>query len=152
MTVSIVSNSQRILPGVLALGGIIVLVLGAVRLPAQLHDLPGNVAAGALHAGEKLTPSAVSEVLATRTRSVQSHATAHRWFALGRAYSISGNPEKSHVAFARGLLAVAADGVVWAAYARALKRAGRAAAAAAARAHSIDRARHDPRALDLRRN
>jgi cytochrome c-type biogenesis protein CcmH/NrfG len=151
LTVSTVFNSHRILPGILSLGGIVLLVFGAVRLPAHFHDLSGNVAAEALQAGNKVAPAAISRVLETRTRSAQSHTTAQRWFALGRAYYASGNPEKSHVAFARGLQIAPADGVVWAAYARALKQAGESAAAAAARKHSIDRAPHDPRAVRLRR-
>ena len=126
--------------------------LGIGRMPAHLHDLPGNVAADALHAGEKLSPAAVFHVLETRMRSVRSHPTAQRWFALGYAYTQSANPEKSHRAFERGLLTAPADGVIWAAYARALERAGEAAAAAAACAQLVDRARHDPRAVRLRRN
>jgi len=150
LTASIVFPSHHILPALFSLGGVVLFVLGIVRLPAHLHDLPGNVAAGALHAGEKLTPTAVSKVLESRGRSVQSHATAQRWRALGRAFALSGDPEKSHAAFARSLLVAPADGVVWAAYARALERAGEARAAAAARAHSVDQARHDPRAVRLR--
>jgi predicted Zn-dependent protease len=152
LTVSTVSPPHLILPAILALGGVVLLGLGIVRLPAHLHDLPGNVAADALHAGKYLTPAAVSDVLETRARSVQSHATAQRWRALGRAYALSGDPKKSHAALARSLLTAPADGVVWATYARALAQAGKPAAAAAARAYSIDRARHDPRAVRLRRN
>jgi cytochrome c-type biogenesis protein CcmH/NrfG len=152
LTVSTVSNFSRILPVLFSLGGVALLALGGVRLPAHLHDLPGNVAADTLHAGKKLAPPAISQVLETRTRSVQSHANAQRWFTLGRAYASAGNPEKSHDAFARGLLTAPADGVIWAAYARALEQAGNPAAAAAAHVHSVDRAPHDPRAVRLRRN
>lgn len=128
------------------------LIFGAIRLPADFLDLPGNEAADTLRSGRFLPPAAVTRVLETRTASVRRHPTAERWFAVGHAQLASGNAEESHLAFAQGLLLAPARGVAWAAYAKALKEAGETDRAAEARSHSVERAPHDPRAVRLRRD
>lgn len=140
------------LPALLSVAGIALLIFGAIRLPADFLDLPGNEAADRLRSGRFLPPVAVARVLETRTASVRRHPTAERWFTVGHTQLASGNPEQSHLAFAQGLLLAPARGVAWAAYAKALREAGETDRAAEARSHSVERAPHDPRAVRLRRN
>lgn len=130
--------------------GLALVVAGGVRITADFHDLPGNVAAESLDAGRPLAPGDFALVLETRLRSVESHPTAKRWFAIGDAYRLSGNARKSRDAYAEGLLLDPAGGVRWAAYARVLALTGDHAGVAAARAYSIRRAPHDPAARRLR--
>ena len=132
---------NRFLPAALSVAALVLLVLGGQRLPAALLDLPGNVAAEALQAGKSLSPGAVLNVRNTRSRSVRRHATAERWFAVGRAAFEAGDAEESHAAYAYGL-----------AYARSLAAAGKPGRAGDARTYSVGRAPHDPRAVRLRRD
>tara|TARA_R110002126_G_scaffold75997_11_gene189632 strand:- start:1588 stop:2025 length:438 start_codon:yes stop_codon:yes gene_type:complete len=143
---------NRFLPAALSVAALVLLVLGGQRLPAALLDLPGNVAAEALQAGKSLSPGAVLNVRNTRSRSVRRHATAERWFAVGRAAFEAGDAEKSHAAYAYGLALAPANGVAWAAYARSLAAAGKPGRAGDARTYSVGRAPHDPRAVRLRRD
>lgn len=149
---------RRLLPGpgkripaaiaVIALG---VLGIGGARLPADLIDVPANPIAQKLIDGKPVPPAGLDRVLATRTASIQSNSTADRWFALGHAHRMAGDPARSADAFARGLRHAPARGIAWAAYANALEAAGDHTRAAAARRHSVLRAPFDPRAVRLRR-
>lgn len=127
------------------------MVTGGIRLPADLADLPGNAAVEALEAERPLTNDQLTLIIDTRMHSVKNHPTADRWFAVGRAYLLSGNPEKSRDAYAAGLLLDPARSAAWAGYARALARTGDSQRAAEARDYSIRRGRHDPDASRLRR-
>ena len=152
MSDAVTSKRSWTVPSIMAVAGIALIASGAVRLPAELDDLPGNVAAEALWGGRLVPPNDIARIVDTRTRSVKRHPTAERWFTVGHAKLVSGNPQEAHIAYAQGLLLAPARGVAWAAYAQALKAAGNATDAAKARAHSIHLAPHDPRAVRLRRN
>lgn len=127
------------------------LIIGGVRLPADLIDLPGTLIANKLKSGIPVPPDGVARVLATRAKSLKSHSTADRWFAVGHAQLMAGEPAKSVDAFANGLRLAPARGIAWAAYANAIEATGDNVRAAAARQHSVARAPHDPRAVRLRR-
>lgn len=145
-----VRTKRLAVAAIIGAAGLVLVGAGGKRLPADFEDIPGNIAAEALETGRPLAPDAVARVLATRLRSVKSHPTADRWFAIGRAYLVSGDPQSSRDAYAKGLLLDPARGAGWAAYARALDLSGDPAGAAAARAYSIRRAPHDPKAKRLR--
>lgn len=134
-----------------AVVAVALLAISGVRLPADLLALPGDPIAQRLQDGRAVPPSGLARVLRTHTQSLRSHATADRWFAVGRAHLMAGDPAKSADAFAQGLRHAPARGISWAAYANALEAAGDTAGAAAARRHSVQRAPHDPRAVRLRR-
>jgi len=137
--------------GIVALVAMVMLAIAAVRLPADLADLPGNLIAKKLTAGEPVSPRWLSRVLKSRNESVRRHSTADRWFTIGRAYLLTGDAEKSADGFAKGLAHAPARGIAWAAYANSLEAMGDAPGAAAARRYSVGRAPFDPRAVRLRR-
>ena len=134
----------------MAVVAVALLATGGVRLPADIMDLPGNLIAKQLTAGKPVAAHGISRVLETRTASLQSSATAERWFDAGYAHLMAGNPARSADAFANGLRLAPARGIAWAAYANALEAAGDATRAERARRHSVERAPHDPRAVRLR--
>lgn len=133
-----------------AAAGFAMFLMGAARLTADFADIPGNVAVEAFEAGRPLTGDQVSRVIDTRMKSISNHATADRWFTLGRAYLAAEKFGKARDAYAAGLALGPARGAGWAGYARALARSGDREKAAEASAYSIRRARHDPAAKRLR--
>ena len=137
--------------GIIAVVAVALLVLGGLRLPADLMDIPGNQIAEKLTSGNPVSPRWLSRVLNSRASSIQSHPTADRWFATGHAFMQAGDPAKSAAAFANGLHHAPARGIAWAAYANLLEAMGEVSGAAAAREYSVERAPYDPRALRLRR-
>ena len=137
--------------GIVALVAMAMLAIGAVRLPADLADLPGNLIAKKLTAAEPASPRWLSCVLKSRNESVRRHSTADRWFTIGRAHFLAGDAEKSAEAFANGLRHAPAGGIAWAAYARSLEAMGDGPGAERARRYSLKRAPYDPRAVRLRR-
>ena len=62
---------KRLVPSIMALSGILLLVLGAVRLPADISDLTGNLAVETLSAGEFITPEGAALALASRRHSTR---------------------------------------------------------------------------------
>ncbi|MFT5486913.1 MAG: hypothetical protein ACI9JL_001016 [Paracoccaceae bacterium] len=138
-------------PAAIAVVAVALLMIGGVRLPADLIDLPGALIAKKLIAGTPVPPHGISRVLKTREESLKSHATADRWITVGHAQLMAGNPVGSADAFANGLRLAPARGIAWAAYANALEATGDKDGAAAARRHSVARAPYDPRAVRLRR-
>ena len=98
----------------MALSAILLLVLGAVRLPTDISDLPGNLAVETLSAGEFITPEGAALALASRRHSLTKHQTADRWFVAGRAYLVMGHARKAAGAFASGLVLAPGRASVWA--------------------------------------
>ena len=143
---------RRLTPSIMALSGLLLVVLGAARLPADIFDLPGNLAVATLSAGAFIAPEGAALALASRQRSLAEHKAADRWFVVGRAYLVMGHTRKAADAFAAGLVLAPGRGAVWAEYARALDAAGDHLRAARARKQSLRRAPHDPQAIRLRRN
>jgi hypothetical protein len=139
------------MPAVIAVVALALLAIGGARLPADLMAQPGTLIAKKLTDGKPIPAHGLARVLRTHAASLQSYSTADRWFALGHAHLMAGNPAKSADGFANGLRHAPARGIAWAAYANALEAAGRTKRAAAARRHSVMRAPHDPRAVRLRR-
>jgi cytochrome c-type biogenesis protein CcmH/NrfG len=142
----------RLTPSIMALSGILLLVLWAVRLPADISDLLGNLAVETLSVGEFITPEGAALALAARRHGLTKHQTADRWFVAGRAYLVMGHAQKAADAFASGLVLAPGRGSVWAEYARALDAAGDHARGVRVRRQSFRRAAHDPKAIRLRRN
>ena len=142
----------RLTPSIMALSGILLLVLWAVRLPADISDLLGNLAVETLSVGEFITPEGAALALAARRHGLTKHQTADRWFVAGRAYLVMGHAQKAADAFASGLVLAPGWGSVWAEYARALDAAGDHARGVRVRRQSFRRAAHDPKAIRLRRN
>jgi len=142
----------RLTPSIMALSAILLLVLGAVRLPADISDLTGNLAVETLSAGEFITPEGAALALASRRHSLTKHQTADRWFVAGRAYLVMGHARKAAGAFASGLVLAPGRGSVWAEYARAPDAAGDHVRGVRARRQSFRRAAHDQKAIRLRRN
>jgi len=139
------------MPAVVAIVALALLVIGGVRLPADLMALPGTLIAKKLTDGEPIPAHGLARVLRTHAASVQSNSTADRWFALGHAHLMAADPAKSADAFAKGLRHAPARGIAWAAYANALEASGQTKRAAVARQYSVTRATYDPRAVRLRR-
>lgn len=138
-------------PVAIAIVAVALTAIGATRLPADLIALPGNPVAHALAASRPVPPNGLSRLLESYPASLRSLSAADRWFAVGHAHLMAGDPSGSAKAFANGLRHAPARGIAWAAYANALEAAGHASASAAARQHSIRRAPYDPRAVRLRR-
>lgn len=135
----------------MGLAGVILVVIGALKLPAEIIDLPANGAAAALAEGTYVNEEGARLVLETRSDSLKSDPNARRWFALARAHMTAGDAPASVRAYEQGLQFAPANGVVWAEYARALRKSGQTAKAEKARDISIERAPHDPRARKFRR-
>jgi hypothetical protein len=114
----------RLTPSIMALSGILLLVLWAVRLPADISDLLGNLAVETLSVGEFITPEGAALALTSRRHGLTKHQTADRWFVAGRAYLVMGHARKAAGAFASGLVLAPGRGSVWAEYAHALDAAG----------------------------
>jgi cytochrome c-type biogenesis protein CcmH/NrfG len=142
----------RLTPSIMALSGILLLVLWAVRLPADISDLLGNLAVETLSVGEFITPEGAALALAARRHGLTKHQTADRWFVAGRAYLVMGHAQKAADAFASGLVLAPGRGSAWAEYARALDAAGDHARGVRVRRQSFRRAARDPKAIRLRRN
>ncbi|MGB0629588.1 MAG: tetratricopeptide repeat protein [Alphaproteobacteria bacterium] len=142
---------RRMSPVLVGLLGVTLLAIGIPRLSAEMTDLPGNGAANALAEGAYVNPEGAALVLETRKASLSRDPNARRWFAVGRALMVTGDPEASADAIAAGLLHAPGNGVIWAEYARALDKSGQRDAAKKAAAISVDRAPHDPRARRIRR-
>lgn len=138
-------------PGATAAVAVALLAMGGARLPADVIDIPANVSAKKLTTAQPVAPPGLTRVLSARAASIPIHMTADRWFDVGYAHLMNGDPAKSTAAFEQGLRHAPARGIAWAAYANALDAAGEENAANAARRHSIARAPHDPRAVRLRR-
>lgn len=138
-------------PAALAIVAAALIVIGAARLPADLIALPANPVAQNLVAGKPVPPLGLTRLLGSYPDSLQSHSVADRWFAVGHAHLMAGDPAGSVEAFANGLRLAPARGIAWAAYANALEVAGETSASDAARRHSVRRAPYDPRAVRLRR-
>jgi cytochrome c-type biogenesis protein CcmH/NrfG len=145
-------RAGRLTPSIMALSGILLLVLWAVRLPADISDLLGNLAVETLSVGEFITPEGAALALAARRHGLTKHQTADRWFVAGRAYLVMGHAQKAADAFASGLVLAPGRGSAWAEYARALDAAGDHARGVRVRRQSFRRAAHDPKAIRLRRN
>jgi tetratricopeptide (TPR) repeat protein len=145
-------RAGRLTPSIMALSGILLLVLWAVRLPADIFDLLGNLAVETLSVGEFITPEGAALALAARRHGLTKHQTADRWFVAGRAYLVMGHAQKAADAFASGLVLAPGRGSAWAEYARALDAAGDHARGVRVRRQSFRRAAHDPKAIRLRRN
>jgi cytochrome c-type biogenesis protein CcmH/NrfG len=145
-------RAGRLTPSIMALSGILLLVLWAVRLPADIFDLLGNLAVETLSVGEFITPEGAALALAARRHGLTKHQTADRWFVAGRAYLVMGHAQKAADAFASGLVLAPGRGSAWAEYARALDAAGDHARGVRVRRQSFRRAARDPKAIRLRRN
>jgi predicted Zn-dependent protease len=143
---------RRLTPAIMGGAGLALLVLGAARIPGALTEIPGNTAAEALFEGRFVNAESLSLVLETRTKSISYRPTPDGWFDVGRAAMAADDPARAVRAFENGLLLAPASGLVWAEYARALSAVGRKARAREAKAHSVKRAPHDPRARRVRRH
>ena len=143
---------RRLAAPVLVAGtGFLLIFLGGARLPAELIDVPANPAAAALARGQFVNREGLALVLSTRMESIRRHSTAGRWFDIARARLAAGDAAAAVAAYRAGLTLAPANGVLWTEYARALRKAGKAGEARRALAHSIERAPHDPRAVQIRR-